>query len=422
MGKITGLLKKINSSRLMKSYLTSIALLIAFSIFVWIRTGNFQTLILIAASTLINSAIITIGFISSTAKIIRDFKKDMEEIKQGDFTKELNPKQYFVFAPIAEGINSLTGEMKYIVSKFNNLSVSILEASNTVNSTSQQASTAMEDISKTMDEIAKGASDQAQQAQQGVEMVDKLSEQINFVYESYKQVTDETDKISGLNSVGLDSVRILRGKSKENYETSEKIFSVVENLANTLNDIGFFVESIENIAEQTNLLALNAAIEAARAGEAGKGFAVVAEEVRKLADQSRKSTEEINVLMQSIQEESNLAIQSIEVMKKVSQEQNEAVNQTDSSFTNIANAITSIVEKINDVNNAVNKMQNDKILVTASIENISSVSEETAAASQEVAATTEHELRAIEGMEKASIRLNKLLMEFDSLLKKYIVE
>jgi len=108
---------------------------------------------------------------------------------------------------------------------------------------------------------------------------------------------------------------------------------VVEKLTNTVKDIGLFVESIENIAEQTNLLALNAAIEAARAGEAGKGFAVVAEEVRKLADQSRKSTEEINILMQSIHEESQHAIESMEIMRKVSQEQNGAVNKTDMPLT-----------------------------------------------------------------------------------------
>jgi len=66
-----------------------------------------------------------------------------------------------------------------------------------------------------------------------------------------------------------------------------------------------------------------------KAGDAGKGFAVVADEVRKLADQSRKSTEEINLLVNSIQEESVLAIESMEIMRKVSAEQSEAVNQTD---------------------------------------------------------------------------------------------
>ncbi|HAA42941.1 MAG TPA: chemotaxis protein, partial [Ruminiclostridium sp.] len=98
-----------------------------------------------------------------------------------------------------------------------------------------------------------------------------------------------------------------------------------------------------------------------------KGFAVVAEEVRKLADQSRQSTEEISLLMQSIQEESNLAIKSMETMKKVSQEQNEAVNKTGDAFNNIANAINYIIEKINDVNQSVNKMQNDKVQVLSLI-------------------------------------------------------
>ncbi|EGD46319.1 methyl-accepting chemotaxis sensory transducer [Ruminiclostridium papyrosolvens DSM 2782] len=350
---------------------------------------------------------------------IKTFSKDIDGFKSGDFSRMIEPKQYGILGFVASVVNIVISDIRSLIESFFNLSLSITQASRKVSSTAENASNAIEEISKTIDEIAKGASAQAAEAQMGVQVVDKLSDQINFVYESYSGITNETNKIIDLNTVGLKAVTTLRDKSKETYETSEKIFAVVENLTNTTKDIGLFVESIENIAEQTNLLALNAAIEAARAGEAGKGFAVVADEVRKLADQSRKSTEEINNMMESIQEESALAISSMEIMKKVSQEQNIAVDKTNSSFSDIANAIDFIVSKINDVNEAVIKMQTDKSEVISAIENISSVSQQTAASSEEVAATTENQLKIIDDMKIASESLNQLVKQLDNKLKKY---
>jgi methyl-accepting chemotaxis protein len=270
-----------------------------------------------------------------------------------------------------------------------------------------------------VDEIAKGASDQAADAQNGVQLVDKLSEQIDFVSQSYGSVMDEADNIHKLNDIGLNSVIILRQKSAESFNSTEKIFSVVQNLTDTTKDIGKFVQSIEDIAEQTNMLALNAAIEAARAGEAGKGFAVVAEEVRQLADQSRQSTEEIIHLMENISEESHMAIKAMEMMRNASEEQNTAVDSTNKAFDDIANGISTIVEKIKAVNDAVIVMQRDKDNVISAIENISSVSEETAASSQEVAATTEQQLKEIDEMKVAAAQLDELVQELDKKLKKF---
>ncbi len=350
---------------------------------------------------------------------IKKFSLEIDSFKSGDFSNFIEPKKYGILGGIASVVNVVISEIRTLIESFFSLSLSITQASRSVVSTTQNATNAITEISKTIDEIAKGASSQAEEAQLGVQVVDKLSEQINFVYESYNGITAETNKISELNSVGLKAVTTLRDKSKETYETSEKIFSVVENLTNATKNIGLFVESIENIAEQTNLLALNAAIEAARAGEAGKGFAVVADEVRKLADESRKSTEEINNMMQSIAEESALAISSMEIMKKVSQDQNLAVDKTNSSFSDIANAIDFIVEKISDVNTAVIKMQNDKGDVISAIENISSVSQQTAASSEEVAATTENQLKILDEMKSSAQSLDQLVNQLNINLKKY---
>ncbi|PYG88858.1 methyl-accepting chemotaxis protein [Ruminiclostridium sufflavum DSM 19573] len=410
--------KSSNSNYFVLSVLNLISSIV-FSVIVGIVFKNPLFVIFTFISTEVTGFILAINTGFRYKRGIKKFSSEIEGFKSGDFSNMIEPKKYGFLGAIASVVNSVISEIRSLIESFFNLSMSITQASRKVVSTTENATGAIQEISKTIDEIAKGASSQAEEAQLGVQVVDKLSDQINFVYESYNGITSETNRISNLNTVGLKAVTTLRDKSKETYETSEKIFSVVGNLTNATKNIGLFVESIENIAEQTNLLALNAAIEAARAGEAGKGFAVVADEVRKLADESRKSTEEINNMMQSIAEESALAISSMEVMKKVSQEQNLAVDKTNSSFNDIANAIDFIVTKINDVNEAVIKMQNDKSEVISSIENISSVSQQTAASSEEVAATTENQLKILDDMKTSAQSLDQLVNQLNLNLKKY---
>lgn len=352
-------------------------------------------------------------------KIIKKFSQDISAVKQGDYSKLITSKDYEMIGEVAPVVNVVLHDIRELIERFFSLVSSINNASYQVNTTAENAVHAIEQISVTIDEIAKGASEQAAQSQRGVTVVDKLSEQINLVSESYKSVISETNVIKELNNAGIQAVQVLREKSEENNKITQQIFGTIENLNNKSKDIGLFVESIENIAEQTNLLALNAAIEAARAGEAGRGFAVVAEEVRKLADQSRQSTEEINNLVAAIQEETTLAVQSVEAIKKSSIEQNEAVGKTNNAFDDIAAGILKIVQKINDVNTAMIQMDSAKNDVIDAIENISSISQQTAASSEQVAATTEQQIHIIEDMKAAADNLSKLVSELSSNLKKY---
>ncbi len=384
-----------------------------------IITGEFYKSLLVLVTAFFTYLVLRLIITIMSKKISEQFESELAVIKEGDYSKFLEPRFFGSFSGIASALNSVLSDIRNLVDGFFTMSISIMQASRKVGATAAKTVDSITEISKTVDEIAKGASDQAADAQNGVQLVDKLSEQIDFVSQSYGSVMDEADNIHKLNDIGLNSVIILRQKSAESFNSTEKIFSVVQNLTDTTKDIGKFVQSIEDIAEQTNMLALNAAIEAARAGEAGKGFAVVAEEVRQLADQSRQSTEEIIHLMENISEESQMAIKAMEMMRNASEEQNTAVDSTNKAFDDIANGISTIVEKIKAVNDAVIVMQRDKDNVISAIENISSVSEETAASSQEVAATTEQQLKEIDEMKVAAAQLDELVQELDKKLKKF---
>jgi methyl-accepting chemotaxis protein len=199
-------------------------------------------------------------------------------------------------------------------------------------------------------------------------------------------------------------------KSSKTKASTAEVTGIIHDMDESTKQINAISGTIVSITEQTNLLALNASIESARAGEAGKGFAVVAEEIRKLAEQSKASTEEIKTIIASIQGKSDIAVKAITLTQNVVNEQDIAVSETKEIFSEILKSIEFMIKKVDEIKISISDMDKRKKSTISKIENISFISEQTASASEEVSASAEEINATMEELTNHSTDL-KLLAE-----------
>jgi methyl-accepting chemotaxis protein len=314
----------------------------------------------------------------------------------GDLTVEFTSKRKDELGLLAKAINTMTSNMRNLIANTMELSSKVTESASIVSDTTKHVSEASRDITVVIQEIAKGASDQATDAEESVKRMDKLAMKINKVSEAANNIENLSKETSILTQRGLSSVEELENKTIESTNNTKQIFTDIEALDANSKSIGKIVNVINSIADQTNLLALNAAIEAARAGESGRGFAVVADEVRKLAEQSMSATRDISAIIKNTQEQIGKTVHRFVASEEILKAQNEAVNNTIEAFKSIAEAMEILSKQLEDIKNDSNDMNAFKAEALTAIQNISAVSEETAASTQEANASAEEQLANIE--------------------------
>lgn len=243
------------------------------------------------------------------------------------------------------------------------------------------------EVTNSFSQIASGIESETKSINDISYSMNNSNEAIEFLRKASIDMKEISDDTSIITKEGNSKIVDLSSKMERARDDINNTVILINELNDRSNQIGSILQTINSISEQTGLLALNAAIEAARAGEEGKGFAVVAEEIRKLADDSHKSTEKISEILVQIQDKTQeVTGQVANVQDEIAVSKN-ASNKVEEVFDKVMNNANNVLTKANKVENIAKDISKTSKFITDEISSISSLTEEHAASVEEVLAS-----------------------------------
>lgn len=372
-------------------------------------SGDFSVYISTAINLIVVSAIIMFQLNWIVLKPLRNISNLTKQITSDlDFTNKVEISTNDEMGELGDNINAIISTVSKTVKQVIDTANLVGQNVEKVNDTTTNVANASTEIGRAIEEIAFGANDQAKDTELVSSVSNELGELINREQGELKGLLEHAEGIRKLKEEGLVVLDQLIDKTDQNQSAIKEISSIVLSTNQSSENIENASEMIRKIAEQTNLLALNAAIEAARAGEHGRGFAVVAEEIRKLAEQSNKFTEEIALVIQTLKTNSNDAVFKMSDVEIMVESQKEIVNMTNMKFESISDVVDTMNSSFEKIGKFGSEMLLKKEEITTTIQNLSAVSEQTAAGTEEATASMQSQNAAIQEIAMASGQLQKL--------------
>ncbi|ADM71561.1 Methyl-accepting chemotaxis protein McpA [Paenibacillus polymyxa E681] len=373
--------------------------------------------VLVIAAIIIG--VLAMWLISSILKPIHRLRNSMDAISQGNLSINVATTSTDEIGELSRYFQQMVDNLRNMIREIQALTGNLSASSQELAAGAEQTTRAIEHVTIAIQDVAAGSERQVNNAKDNQQRVSGMATDITAMTETMTEMTtysaqaiqasDAGSEHIGNSVVSIDGIRT----------TVEELDTIISALSDRSGRIGTIVTVITEIASQTNLLALNASIEAARAGEHGKGFAVVATEVRKLAENSAYSAQQIREQIQGIQSGVSEALVAMESAKERVSEGINSIDMSGRSFSRIRRAVAKSAKQLDNVAASTAGVADGTSTVVSSMEEITRIAEEAASHTETVSAAAEEQLASMEEIGSSAADLTRLAEQLQDLLTQF---
>lgn len=356
-----------------------------------------------------------IFFISeSITRPLKPLREDIAAISRGDFRRSISVHSSDEIGGISRSVNTMVAELRSIMNDIHSSTSLVTATASELEASAIQNKYAVEQVAMAATDISHSNIEVVHATREVEIIIGSVNEQAQKIARQMDLVRGALLTANGESNSGSIFVRQLNDDITKVFHDINNLSSVMLLLIEKTRQIDFIVETIQAISAQTNLLALNASIEAARAGDVGKGFAVVAEEIRKLAEQSSKSANDISRIISEVDSVTKNANESTFVVVKSIDTSKGALKDVGEAFSRIVAGISDIEELIQEADRLAKEISLSSDHANASAAQLISLTDLSAEESSTIAATTQEQLASVEEQCNATISLAQISDELNN--------
>lgn len=379
----------------------------------------FRTTAMVLAVAIAVGACLIFWMIRSINGPLKQLMLSASALSQGDLRNRVEIRSNDEIGKLGHSFNEMVYSLKTMIAEISETSTQLAASSQELSASAEQNAKATEQVAASAQDMSSGSQLLVNRISESTQVTDTMIDEVTHITELVHTTSlsaMEARSFSEEGAVVLDTV--IRQMNVIGTNVGE-LEHLVQEQASRSQDINQIIGFITEIASQINLLSLNASIEAARAGEHGRGFAVVAGEVKKLAEQTARFSDQVNGLVGQIQVGSKQAMSSMRVAAKEVEEGKQVVSRMETLFDDVRTHITAVSDQMQVATASSEKVSEGTQKVGAMIRTVSEVTEAAAENTENISAAAEEQLASMEEISSSAQALSSMAEELQSKIERF---